>query len=77
MAASERADLSEFNSKRTDKTKIGDGLAVPCRICEAVFARIRLTWRYCATCEKGFCEGEHGNFAIGGGGSCIKCGKHA
>ena len=77
MATSPRVDLSEFDPKRTDRAKIVDGVAVPCRICEAVFARIRPTWRYCAKCEKGFCEGEHGNFAIGGRGSCIQCGKHA
>lgn len=70
-------DISAFDEEHTDRKKIEDGAAVPCRICEAVFRRIRLTWRYCASCEQGFCEGEHGTFARGGRGSCVQCGPHA
>lgn len=62
------ASASAFDKHYTDKEKIADGIAVP--------SRIRLTWRYCATCEQGFCEGEHGTFARGGRGSCILCGPH-
>jgi hypothetical protein len=56
-------DLSGFDAERNDHAKIEDGLWVPCRICESAFRRLRLTLRYCATCGRGFCEGEHGNFA--------------
>ncbi len=75
MAEEQKIDFSKFDESNTDKAKIGDGYAVPCRICEAAFSRIRLTWRYCAKCGQGFCEGEHGNFAIGGRGMCIICGR--
>jgi hypothetical protein len=68
-------DISPYSPDYTDEAKIKDGIAVPCRICEDAFRRVRLTWRYCASCHKGFCEGEHGNFARGGRGSCIICGS--
>ena len=77
MSISRAADLTSYDPQNTDEAKIGNGAAVPCRICEGVFRRVRLTWRYCAWCHKAFCEGEHGSFAIGGRGSCIQCGKHA
>lgn len=44
-----------------------------CWICEEVFARKRETRRYCSKCDRGFCEGEHGNFSRGTG-HCIICG---
>jgi hypothetical protein len=69
-------DMSEYMfDGKNDEEKIKDGYAVPCRICADAFSRIRLTWRYCATCHKGFCEGEHGNFARGGRGCCVICGS--
>ena len=74
MAEEYQVYLGEYDENDTDENKIKKGFAVPCRICEDAFRRIRLTWRYCAHCHKGFCEGEHGNFAIGGRGSCIICG---
>jgi hypothetical protein len=72
-----QVDLSDYNDADTDEAKIARSVGVPCRICESVFRRVRITWRYCAWCHKGFCEGEHGTFAIGGRGSCIQCGRHA
>lgn len=33
---------------------------VPCRICENVFGRLRLTACYCHECGMGICVGEHG-----------------
>lgn len=59
----------------SDKDDILKGAWVPCRICEAAFRRLRQTARYCASCENGFCEGEHGNFAYGHG-KCVVCGAH-
>ena len=59
----------------TDKDIILKGDYAPCRICEAAFARLRQTARYCASCENAFCEGEHGNFAYGHG-KCVVCGSH-
>ena len=44
-----------------------------CWICAEVFRRRRQTLRYCHTCERGFCEGEHGNFSHNVG-KCIACG---
>ena len=71
-----------YEDNNTDEARILEGVAVPCRICEAAFRRLRLTLRYCATCHKGFCDGEHGNFTGGTGagiqrGRCIQCGPHA
>lgn len=54
-----------------DKAHIEDGEPVPCRICEEVFGRIRLTWRFCIKCHQGFCQGEHGTFGSGPG-FCLK-----
>ncbi len=69
------ADTGPFNPDNDDRAKIESGAAVPCRLCEAAFRRLRLTMRYCAKCRKGFCEGEHGNFAPrGGGATCVRCG---
>ena len=44
-----------------------------CWICEEVFRRRIETKRYCATCGRGFCEGQHGSFAQRQG-KCIICG---
>ena len=46
---------------------------MPCRICQEVFLRIRLTARYCNTCERAFCEGEHDNFVGRGPAVCVRC----
>lgn len=48
---------------------------VNCWICEKAFARKRETARYCNRCDRGYCEGEHGNFAYGKG-TCVICGQH-
>jgi hypothetical protein len=53
--------------------KIESGSWVNCWICEDVFQRRRETRRYCLNCDRGFCEGEHGNFAYGKG-TCVICG---
>lgn len=63
----------EFDPENTDKAKIAAGAWVPCRICWDVFMRFNLTARYCATCERAFCEGSHGNFTGGGAGVCVRC----
>lgn len=70
----ENPDLSPFSNEHTDEDKINEGRAVPCRICERAFRRLRLTARYCATCHMGFCEGEHFNFSHGNRGTCVLCG---
>lgn len=72
----ENADLGPFEKDRTDAQKIGEGVAVPCRLCENAFRRLRLTLRYCAECQHGFCDGEHGNFTSGSRGRCVQCGPH-
>lgn len=72
----ERQDLGPFDANHTDTEKILSGIAVPCRICENVFRRLRLTLRNCALCDKGFCEGEHGTFATRGRATCVQCGLH-
>jgi hypothetical protein len=62
--------------KLSDKERIDNaGEWCPCRICEMMFRRIRLSLRYCQGCEQAFCEGEHGSFAYGHG-KCVICGAH-
>jgi hypothetical protein len=69
------ADFSPFSDKRNDRDKIEENVWVPCRLCERAFGRLRLTRRYCSTCNEGFCEGEHGNFAASNHkGRCTSCG---
>jgi hypothetical protein len=70
------AQLGPYDRDRTDQAKIIDHAAVPCRICEAVFQRLRLTMRSCDSCGMGFCEGEHGNSAGGAHGVCVRCNEH-
>ncbi len=69
-------DTDDFNKECDDKEKVAD-FWVPCRICQEVFLRIRLTKRYCATCKRAFCEGEHGNFAGRGVAVCVQCHRPA
>lgn len=69
-------DVSSFDEEEKDNEKIAAGYLVPCRICEIVFARIRLTWRFCADCGKAFCDGEHGRFVNGRQAYCIHCWKN-
>lgn len=66
--------LGAYTDTRNDRQLIDeDGVWVPCRICEDVFRRLRLTARYCATCNQGFCEGEHGSFGpTPGRGRCLR-----
>lgn len=67
-------DLTSFDPKRTDKAKIlEDKIWVPCRICRDMFARVRLTERFCGSCERAFCEGEHGSFTGRNTGICVRC----
>jgi len=72
----QNADLGPFEEQNNDRQKIENDHAVPCRLCENAFRRLRLTLRYCIQCNRGFCDGEHGNFA-GGRGRCVQCGPHA
>lgn len=48
MSETYTVDLSAYDERNTDRQKIENGVGVPCRICDAVFRRIRITWRYCA-----------------------------
>jgi hypothetical protein len=75
MTYFENADHTEFDRNNDDKTKIDGGSGVPCRICEAMFGRETLTFRYCAQCKRGFCEGVHGSYSqIGKAvGICVVC----
>jgi len=71
-------DLGPFDPNNTDRDKImSAGAWVPCRICEEVFLRVRLTARYCNTCSRAFCEGEHGSFAGRGPAVCVQCHRPA
>jgi hypothetical protein len=67
------SDLTEFDPLDTDKVKIGRLVWVPCRVCWAFFGRARLTDRYCMTCERAYCEGEHGAFVKHGPAFCVRC----
>ena len=46
-----------------------------CWLCEGVFRRRTQTKRRCTMCHRGFCEGWHGNFALGRG-TCLICITH-
>jgi hypothetical protein len=77
-------DISWFDESKTDDCKIderrnreGISYGVPCRICEMIFCRIRVTWRYCNKCKMAFCEGEHGSFDTSNNlWLCVQCKKH-
>jgi len=73
----ENADYGPFDLERDDREKINAKIAVPCRLCENAFRRLRLTLRYCMECKRGFCEGEHGNFSTQRSARCVQCGPHA
>lgn len=67
-------DWSQYNEKANDEKKITvQDKWVPCRICEDVYRRVRLTARYCNKCKKAFCEGEHGTFSSRVAGECLIC----
>jgi len=69
-----QSDLTEYGKTGADdKTKIGQSIWVPCRICWAFFGRARLTDRYCGRCGRACCEGEHGSFVPDGPVICIRC----
>jgi hypothetical protein len=60
-----------------DSTDVGQDLIeqdewANCWLCEGVFRRRTQTKRYCTMCHRGFCEGWHGNFALGRG-TCLIC----
>lgn len=61
----------------SDKELIEAGGWATCYICRMVFRRKRETLRYCGQCNHGYCEGEHGSFALrsgrGGAALCIIC----
>lgn len=60
-------------SEEGARAAIEKGEWVDCWICREVFRRRRETMRYCAACDRGFCEGEHGNFSRNRG-TCVICG---
>ena len=66
-------DLSPFNPAEDDAVKIDGGKWVPCCICREIYGRIRLTVRFCASCRRAFCDGEHGRFAQGQRAFCVRC----
>ena len=67
-------DFGRYDPERTDEQKVlFDEILVPCRICWDVFGRVRLTLRFCGTCKRAFCEGEHGNFTGRGPAVCVRC----
>jgi hypothetical protein len=67
-------DLRGFKDEDNDEARIGQGVPVPvpCRICQSMFGRLRLTVRYCRWCKRAFCEGEHGTFSKAGA-YCVRC----
>ncbi len=68
------ADFGRYDPDRTDEHKIlTDKALVPCRMCWDIFARVRLTLRFCGSCKRAFCEGEHGNFTGRGPAVCVRC----
>jgi hypothetical protein len=67
------SDIGDFDLADTDEAKIGREVWVPCRLCRQIFLRLRLTARYCGTCKRGFCEGEHGSFTGRGPAVCVRC----
>jgi hypothetical protein len=73
------ADFGAADNTTNDEHKIQKLKQwVPCRICEGAFGRLRLTRRYCDTCKRGACEGEHLNFAAKNRkGRCTSCGDKA
>ena len=69
-----KADYGRFDLNKTDEDKIlNKKVLVPCRICWDIFARVRLTLRFCGSCKRAFCEGEHGNFTGRGPAVCVRC----
>lgn len=75
MSHFEKVDHSPFGEGGDDQQKIDNGHAVPCRICEEMFGRETITFRYCMHCKKAFCEGVHGSYSrIGKAiGVCVAC----
>ena len=69
--------VGEFDATKSDKDQILKKVWVPCRICRQIFNRIRLTARFCASCDHAFCEGEHGSFVGRGPATCVRCYKAA
>jgi hypothetical protein len=56
----DNADVTDFDENNNDRSKIDKGHPVPCKLCEHVFGRLRLTWVYCIQGNHGFRIGEHG-----------------
>lgn len=67
-------DALRMDEKTAKEIIEGEGWAT-CWICEKVFRRRLETKRYCAKCDRGFCDGQHGSFAYGRG-TCVVCGTH-
>lgn len=74
MAGFTEADFERYDRGDTDEKKILiRKTLVPCRICWDIFGRVRLTLRFCGSCKRAFCEGEHGNFTGRGPAVCVRC----
>ena len=70
----EQIDAGPFDASRKDDAKINDGFAVPCRLCQDAFHRVRLTQTYCFHCKKGICD-EHGRWTGRNNPMCVVCGS--
>lgn len=68
---SEKADNVRSPAK-TSQDIIEQGERADCWICADIFRRRTQTRRYCAKCQRGFCEGWHGSLSRGYG-TCIIC----
>jgi hypothetical protein len=68
-------DFCWYDPHRKDDVKIEkDKKVVPCRICQEQFQRVTLTFNYCNTCKRAFCQGIHGSYSVlGGPGICVIC----
>lgn len=70
-----QVDIGAFDNERKDDVKIGaNERYVPCRICQEMFNRIRLTQLYCYECKRAVCNGEHGQWFVKGNHVlCVRC----
>ena len=63
---------TDSDSTEIAQDLINQGEWANCWICEGVFRRRTQTKLFCTVCHRGFCEGWHGNFALGQG-TCLIC----
>lgn len=74
--------FEKYDADYNDELKIyRDQFLVPCRLCWAMFQRVRLTFAYCRECKLAFCTESHGKFPTfvdqdktgGVRGVCVLC----